>query len=137
MFDKKNIKQFFSYFCVGGVSALVEWTLFFLIEYFWNLQYLLAVFISFIFSTTVNYFLGRTFTFKSSSYEKKKVKEFLFVFGVSALGLLFNFILMYIFVDIVGMNTNLLKTVAKICSTGIVFLWNFLSRKFLIYKESN
>ena len=137
MFDKKNIKQFFSYFCVGGISALVEWILFFLLEYFLNLQYLLAVFISFLFSTTVNYFLGRTFTFKSSSYEKKKVKEFLFVFGVSALGLLFNFILMYIFVDIVGMNTNLLKTVAKICSTGIVFLWNFLSRKFLIYKESN
>ncbi len=136
MFDKKNIKQFFSYFCVGGISALVEWILFFLLEYFLNLQYLLAVFISFLFSTTVNYFLGRTFTFKSSSYEKKKVKEFLFVFGVSALGLLFNFILMYIFVDIVGMNTNLLKTVAKICSTGIVFLWNFLSRKFLIYKES-
>ena len=136
MFDKKNIKQFFSYFCVGGISAFVEWTLFFLLEYFLNLQYLLAVFISFLFSTTVNYFLGRTFTFKSSSYEKKKVKEFLFVFGVSALGLLFNFILMYIFVDILGMNTNLLKTVAKICSTGIVFLWNFLSRKFLIYKQS-
>ena len=135
MFDKKNIKQFFSYFCVGGISALVEWILFFLLEYFLNLQYLLAVFISFLFSTTVNYFLGRTFTFKSSSYEKKKVKEFLFVFGVSALGLFFNFILMYIFVDIVGMNTNLLKTVAKICSTGIVFLWNFLSRKFLIYKD--
>lgn len=137
MFDKKNIKQFFSYFCVGGISALVEWILFFLLEYFLNLQYLLAVFISFLFSTTVNYFLGRTFTFKSSSYENKKLSEFLFVFGVSALGLFFNFILMYIFVDIVGMNTNLLKTVAKICSTGIVFLWNFLSRKFLIYKESN
>lgn len=135
MFDKKNIKQFFSYFCVGGVSALVEWILFFLIEYFWNLQYLIAVFISFLFSTTVNYFLGRIFAFKATSYEKKKLKEFLFVFGVSALGLLFNFILMYIFVDVFGMNTNILKTAAKILSTGIVFLWNFLSRKFLIYKE--
>ncbi len=135
MFDKKTIKQFFSYFCVGGISAFVEWTLFYLFEYFWNLQYLLAVFISFIFSTTVNYFLGRNFTFKSSFYEKKKLKEFFFVFGVSALGLLFNFILMYIFVDIVGMNTTILKTVAKICSTGIVFMWNFLSRKFIIYKK--
>lgn len=135
MFDKKNIKQFFSYFCVGGISALVEWTLFYLFEYFWNLQYLIAVFISFIFSTTVNYFLGRIFAFKATFYEKKKLQEFLFVFGVSALGLLFNFILMYILVDLVGMNTIVLKTVAKICSTGIVFLWNFMSRKFFIYKE--
>ena len=65
----------------------------------------------------------------------RKVRELVLVFSVSALGLLFNMILMYLFVDCFGLNTNILKTVAKILSTGIVFIWNFMSRKFIIYKE--
>ena len=41
---------------------------------------------------------------------------------------------MYLFVDIMRMNTELLKLVGKIAATGIVFIWNYLSRKLWIYK---
>ena len=134
MFSKKNIKQFLSYFGVGGVSALVEWAVFSLLEYLFDMPYLLATILAFIFSTTTNWFLGRTFTFRESAYKEKRGKEIFLVFLVSAIGLGFNLLLMYLFVDVIGMNTNLLKTVAKILSTGIVFIWNFLSRKLWIYK---
>ena len=89
-----------------------------------------------LFSTTTNWFLGRTFTFKESAYKEQKGKEIFLVFLVSAIGLGFNLLLMYLFVDVFGMNTNLLKTIAKILSTGIVFIWNFLSRKLWIYREN-
>ena len=134
MFSKKNIKQFLSYFGVGGVSALVEWAVFSLLEYLFDMPYLLATILAFIFSTTTNWFLGRTFTFRESAYKEKRGKEIFLVFLVSAIGLGFNLLLMYLFVDVIGMNTNWLKTVAKILSTGIVFIWNFLSRKLWIYK---
>ena len=134
MFSKKNIKQFLSYFGVGGVSALVEWAVFSLLEYLFDMPYLLATILAFIFSTTTNWFLGRTFTFRESAYKEKRGKEIFLVFLVSAIGLGFNLLLMYLFVDVIGMNTNLLKTVAKILSTGIVFIWNFLSRKLWIYR---
>ena len=136
MLASKGIKQFLSYFGVGGVSALVEWAVFSLLEYLLDMPYLLATILAFIFSTTTNWFLGRTFTFKESAYKDKKAKEIFLVFLVSAIGLGFNLLLMYLFVDVFGMNTNLLKTIAKILSTGIVFIWNFLSRKLWIYREN-
>ena len=133
--DSRSVKQFLSYFGVGGVSAIVEWVVFSLLEFLLDLPYLLATVLAFLVSTTVNWILGRTFTFKDSAYKEKKGKEALLVFLVSAIGLLFNLLLMYLFVDVFGMNTNLLKTLAKILATGIVFIWNFLSRKYWIYKQ--
>ncbi len=135
LFLSKTVRQFLSYFCVGGVAALVEWSVFSLLEYLLDLPYLLATILAFLVSTTVNWILGRAFTFKNSSYKKRKAKEAVLVFGASAVGLLFNLLLMLLFVDVIGMNTNFLKTVAKILATGIVFVWNFLSRKLWIYKE--
>ena len=130
------MRQFLSYFCVGGVSALVEWTLFALLLYLLDMSYPVATTLAFIVSTTTNWYLGRTFTFKDSeAYKGKSVKEYLLVFLVSAIGLGFNILLMYFFVDVLGMNTKIMQTSAKVISTGIVFMWNFLSRKFLIYKE--
>ena len=130
------MRQFLSYFSVGGVSALVEWTLFALLLYLLDMTYPVATTLAFIVSTTTNWYLGRTFTFKDSeAYKGKSVKEYLLVFLVSAIGLGFNILLMYFFVDVLGMNTKIMQTSAKVISTGIVFMWNFLSRKFLIYKE--
>ena len=135
LLSRKNIKQFLSYFGVGGVSALVEWGVFSFLEYCFDMPYLLAAVLAFIVSTTTNWFLGRTFTFKESSYDNQRTKELFLVFLVSAIGLGFNLLLMFIFVRLLGMNTNLLKTAAKIMATGIVFVWNFVSRKIWIYRE--
>lgn len=135
LFTAKNIRQFLSYFGVGGVSALVEWAMFTLLETVLGLPYLLATVLAFFVSTTANWILGRIFTFRESSYQGKRLKEAALVFLVSAVGLGFNLLLMYLFVDVVGMNTHLLKTAAKILSTGIVFLWNFFSRKLWIYRD--
>lgn len=130
------MKQFFSYFCVGGVSALVEWTVFAILLYILDMPYLAATSLAFIVSTTTNWYLGRTFTFKESeAYKDRNVKEFFLVVLVSIIGLGFNILLMYYFVEVFGMNTKVLKTVSKVMSTGIVFMWNYLSRKILIYKD--
>lgn len=129
-----GIKQFISYFGVGGAAALVEWGIFFLLVYLFNTPYLVATVLAFVVSTTVNWILGRMFAFRNSNYKGKKTQELILVFVVSAIGLVFNMVLMYLFVSVLGMNTNVLKTVSKVLSTGIVFFWNFLSRKYLIYK---
>ena len=131
----KNIRQFLSYFGVGGVAAIVEWMSFFLLDRI-GIPYLTATIMAFIIATFVNWFLGKTFTFKESTYKDKRTKEIFLVFLVSAIGLGFNLLLMYFFVDIIGMNEGLLKTGAKILATGIVFIWNFLSRKKWIYRDT-
>lgn len=133
---KGNIKQFISYFFVGGVAAVVEWIMFFLFANVMTLNYILSTVLAFIFSTTTNWILGRVFTFKNStSYKNNVGKEAFAVFLVSAIGLLFNMFLMYIFVTVMGFDSVIGKTASKIAATGIVFVWNFLIRKLVVYRE--
>ena len=88
------------------------------------------------FSTAANLILGRLWTFKdNNSYKDKRVKETVLIYVVSAIGLLFNMLLMYIFVTLLKMDTPLLKVVSKVLSTGIVFFWNFFIRKLVIYRK--
>ena len=131
----KLVKQFISYFFVGGMAAIVEWVMFFVFSSLLSVDYMYATVLAFIFSTTANWILGRLLTFKQSSYEDKRIMELILVFAVSLVGLLFNMLLMYLFVTILGMNTDMLKVFAKILATGIVFIWNFLGRKIFVYKE--
>ncbi len=128
-----DIKQFFSYFAVGGIAALVEWLTFFLLDLL-HCPYLAATAAAFILATFVNFFLGRTFTFSGSTYGNKK-KELAMVFLVSAIGLGFNMLLMFVAVSLLGLNSTFLKTASKIVCTGIVFFWNFFARKLWIYKK--
>ena len=135
LLNKANIKQFISYFFVGGVAAIVEWVMFFIFANVLQINYFVSTEIAFIFSTTANWILGRITTFKdNNTYKDKKAKEAFLVFVVSAIGLLFNLILMYLFVTVMGFDSSLGKTLSKIAATGIVFIWNFLIRKLVIYK---
>ena len=135
LLNKANIKQFISYFFVGGVAAIVEWVMFFIFANVLQINYFVSTVIAFIFSTTANWILGRITTFKdNNTYKDKKAKEAFLVFIVSAIGLLFNLILMYLFVTVMGFDSSLGKTLIKIAATGIVFIWNFLIRKLVIYK---
>ena len=135
LLNKANIKQFISYFFVGGVAAIVEWVMFFIFANVLQINYFVSTVIAFIFSTTANWILGRITTFKdNNTYKDKKAKEAFLVFIVSAIGLLFNLILMYLFVTVMGFDSSLGKTLSKLAATGIVFIWNFLIRKLVIYK---
>ena len=127
LLNKANIKQFISYFFVGGVAAIVEWVMFFIFANVLQINYFVSTVIAFIFSTTANWILGRITTFKdNNTYKDKKAKEAFIVFIVSAIGLLF--------VTVMGFDSSLGKTLSKIAATGIVFIWNFLIRKLVIYK---
>lgn len=135
IFSKDNIKQFISYFFVGGCAAIVEWVMFFLFDTVLGIPYLIATILAFLVSTTANWLIGRATTFKENdTYKDKRGAEAVLVFGVSAMGLVFNLLLMYLFVNVMGLDTSLLKTGSKIMATGIVFIWNFLVRKLVIYK---
>ena len=68
LLNKANIKQFISYFFVGGVAAIVEWVMFFIFANVLQINYFVSTVIAFIFSTTANWILGRITTFKDNFY---------------------------------------------------------------------
>ena len=124
---KKEAKKFISYFVVGGLSAVVEWICFAIFNRF--MVYLLATIAAFCFSTTFNYYLGKHMTFKN--YEKKK-SDLMNVFIVSAIGLGLNILFMYLIIDVFNFKYEF---IAKVISTGLVFMWNYISRRLFIYKK--
>ena len=123
----KLIKKFISYFFVGGIAAIVEWGTFALANHFVN--YEIATIIAFIVATTANYFLGKYMTFKNNEHKKTDVIK---VFIISGIGLLLNMLFMYLMIDKMHIPYQF---ICKIISTGLVFIWNFLSRILFVYKD--
>lgn len=123
------IRQLFSYLIVGGIATIVEWICFYIFSYHMNIHYLIATALAFAISTAANWLFGRILTFRD--VKKQPIfKELSKIYGASIIGLLLNLLLMYIFVH----KMNLVEMVGKILATILVFAWNFLIRKFWIYK---
>lgn len=135
--EKNELKQFISYFCVGGCAAIVEWLVFALLTNVVGIYYLMSTTLAFLFSTATNWGLGRIWTFRNSStYKGKLLIEGVLIYAVSGIGLVFNLGLMFFFVTLLRMNSPIKKVIAKIIATGIVFFWNYFARKSFIYRSS-
>ena len=126
------------YLFVGGTAALVEWGLFYLFFYYLlaglglsvDVLTMVATALAFGLSTLYHYFLGNILVFDSGSkYDKSK--ELSLVFLVSIMGLVFNLVLMYIFVGVLAWQPMF----AKVLTSCIVVVWNYLSRKKWIFKS--
>ena len=126
------------YLFVGGTAALVEWGLFYLFFYYLlvglglsvDTLTMVATALAFWLSTLYHYFLGNVLVFDSGSkYDKSK--ELSLVFLVSIMGLVFNLVLMYVFVGLLAWQPML----AKVITSCIVVVWNYLSRKKWIFKS--
>lgn len=126
------------YLFVGRTAALVEWGLFYLFFYYLlaglglsvDTLTMVATALAFGLSTLYHYFLGNVLVFDSGSkYDKSK--ELSLVFLVSIMGLVFNLVLMYVFVGLLAWQPML----AKVITSCIVVVWNYLSRKKWIFKS--
>lgn len=134
MTDKREswytlLGQLVQYGFVGGIAALTEWTSYFLFDSVLSWHYMMATMLSFLIATFVNWVVGRRTMFRDAA-KSGTAREILGIYFVSGIGLLLNLLLMYIFVRLAGIPGVL----AKIAATGLVFIWNFVSRKVFIYR---
>ena len=125
--QSETLKQLFLYLIVGGIATLVEWVLFYIFDTKLGIHYMPATALAFMVSTFANWLAGKLILFKDWS---NVIPEIVKVYATSIAGLFFNLVLMWIMVDIMGLQ----EMVSKIIATGIVFMWNFLIRKYAIYK---
>lgn len=127
LLERWGLWQFFTYGIVGGLAALVEWGCFYVFNTPLGLSVSLSTILAFLFSTFANWILGRLLTFKGA----RSKSDILPVYFVSAVGLGMNLLLMALFTGPWAFPA----LPSKIVSTGIVFFWNYFSRKYLIYKD--
>lgn len=105
--------------------------------------YLLSQFISFIISCITNYLLSMKYVFERRE-DMSRQKEFVIFFLLSAIGLVINEIILYIGMDLIYQNnawlksimsTGLAETFFKCFATGVVMVYNFISRKLTLEKK--
>ncbi len=125
---KKNIKDLMLYLIVGGIATVSEWIIFYVLDKC-LVHYALATVIAYMLSTFVNWAAGRLLVFKES--HQSFIKEILSIYAAAVVGLLMNLVIMWLAVDILSIN----EMISKIAATIIVFMYNFLVRKLLIYKK--
>lgn len=105
--------------------------------------YLLSQFISFVISCVTNYLLSMKYVFERRE-DLSRQKEFVIFFLLSAIGLVINEIVLYIGMDVIyesqrwlhaWMGTGLAETFFKCFATGVVMVYNFISRKLTLEKK--
>ena len=116
------------YFFVGGLSAVIDISLFTIFAGYFKFPWFFVSIITFIIATLVNYFLSIRFVFESGSRYKKH-HEILGVLIVSTLALLLNQLFLFLFIE--KMNMHLI--IAKCLTTSMLFLWNYFGRKKFIF----
>ncbi|MBQ1186138.1 MAG: GtrA family protein [Clostridia bacterium] len=126
--NKNNIKEFLLYVIVGGIATVAEWVSFFVLDKL-SVHYAIATTLAYFTGTLVNWAAGRILIFKEPN--QSFIKEIVSIYLASFIGLLLNLIIMWIAVDLFDIT----EMVSKIAATGIVFMYNFLIRKLLIYKK--
>ena len=120
----------YSKYCVVGIfiTGLDFAMLAFQVEIF-NMYYLLAACISYVIASGLHYVLSVKYVFTKSKAEKG-VRAFVFFAVLGALGLTLFELLMFYFVDIL----KIYYLFAKIFATGIIFSFNFATRKIFLFK---
>ncbi len=125
---RNNVKDFFLYLIVGGIATVTEWVVFFILDKCF-IHYTVATIIAYGLSTFVNWLAGRLLVFKEN--HSSFFKEIVGIYAASIIGLLMNLLIMWLAVDIMSID----GMVSKISATAIVFFYNFLVRKLLIYRK--
>jgi putative flippase GtrA len=123
--------QLFRYTFVGGAAFIVDYGLLYVLTEYAGLHYLVSATISFIVGLLVNYFISTIWVFGDSAYNK--TTSFIFFASIGVVGLVLNDVFIVLFTQTLSMHYMLSKLITAI----LVYLWNFLGIRFLIFTRNN
>lgn len=127
------VGQFLRYFVTGGLAFIVDFGAFALALYYFDIHYLVANLIGLMAGNVVNYLLtvGWVFSTEKRKMEKHVVLEVVVFVTISLVGMGLNEFLMYVFVGLLAIQ----EMVSKVGAAIIVLVYNFLARKFILFKS--
>ena len=127
------VGQFLRYFVTGGLAFIVDFGVFALALYYFDIHYLVANLIGLMAGNVVNYLLtvGWVFSTEKRKMEKHVVLEVVVFVTISLVGMGLNEFLMYVFVGLLAIQ----EMVSKVGAAIIVLVYNFLARKFILFKS--
>lgn len=120
--------DFSRYFLVGGLAALVNWTVFYVLHPLMEIHYVVAAVGAFFVAWLVNATLTITFAFPGRErFSRGAVILLLLV--VSLIGALLDVVLLGVFYRSIGLG----PMVSKVLASALVLGWNFTARRYFIF----
>ena len=117
----------------GGISAMVDLILLYLLNITFGLHYLLAAILAFLGAFGVSFTLHKYWTFRS--HEEETHKQAIMYLGTSLFALLLNTLFMYVFVDFFHIGVLVSQFFVGIM---VAFSSFFISRNFVFkYKKES
>ncbi len=122
------VVQFFRYTLVGGVAFALDFACLFVLTHYCHVHYLISAAIAFVVGLIVNYALSVAWVF-----DRRRMKSWIVEFALFSLiglgGLLLNEVFIWFFTEIL----LLFYLISKIISAILVYLYNFLARKVVLF----
>lgn len=118
------------YFFAGGAAAAVDFSIFFIAVEGLGYHWFGSAIFSFVVATAANYLLSIRFVFESRIRFRRR-QEVPLVFAVSAVALILNQAILWLAINILGLNLLF----SKVAATGTIFLFNFGLRHYYIFRR--
>ena len=136
----KKYEEVINYLIIGGLTTLVnlivKYALLFTVLKAENpVQLQTAVIVSWIIACLFAYITNRKIVFKSKS--EKIIKEFVSFVTARLITLGMEMLIMYIFVTVLRLNSNLWVVVWSIVAQVVVVVANYVFSKLFIFKKEN
>ena len=140
---KKLMEQILKFGVVGFICFLIDFGITTGFTNIFGVHYLISKFLGFVISAIVNYLLSIKYVFTEKK-EMDKKKEFTVFLILSAFVLLINEIVMYVCIDGAyahsaflqeNISDGLMVSISSIIATGIVMVYNFISRKLFLERK--
>lgn len=124
---ERILRQMAKFVITGVIATAIDWVIFYVLVYSAQMDPLVAQIFSFLVSTLFNYYSNTKWVFNTTKNKTRKrlVTEF---FILSAIGLGISEALLALFINLLDMNDML----AKIITTAIVMVFNFVTRKLFL-----
>lgn len=123
------LKEYYKYCVVGVIITALDFCMLAFQVEICKVYYLLAACISYLIASGLHYILSAKYVFTKSETQKT-IKAFVIFALLGAIGLGLFESLMFYFVD----TLKIYYLVAKIFATGIIFSFNFATRKLFLFK---
>lgn len=139
---KNLIVQILKFGVVGGISCVIDFAVYSVMIYVFHIDYKIATFFGFMISLIFNYVASMAFVFERKE-NASKVAEFTIFAVLSVIGLLLTEGIIIVIVEGyraiggigIALIDNTIEVIAKIVATGIVMIYNFVTRKIFIEKH--
>lgn len=126
-----NIIKCFKYCMVGGTGAIVDFTLYSLLIYIFNLNYLISNIFSFSFAILVGYYLQKNWTFQ---YRAEKIsKTFNRYVQVVVITYILNNIILIISAELLDMGWFISKIIQILTS----FVWGYYAINSYVFNKDS